>query len=268
MDPRRLYSALVFIPLLYVGIRYSPPWLFSLIIGAIALFALWEFFSLFFSQTRAMHMKAVSCFVAALLLLGMHYGLPDVLLLSLFGILGIGLVSFLVSPSTTKKYLPDGAAYIFGILYVGLLMGHYVLLRKLDHGVALVFFTIIVTWLSDTGGFFIGKTLGTHPLSPTLSPKKTIEGLFGGILFSVIGALISQFSYVPFFSTGQCVMLGVGLALLGAIGDLAESAIKRSVNIKDSGTIIPGHGGVLDRVDSLLFTGPAMYYYVMFSVPS
>ncbi len=266
MDPRRLYSALLFIPLLYVGIRYSPPWLFSLLIGAIALFALWEFLSLYFSNTGSLSPKVLSCFAAALLLIGMNEGLPHVLLVSLLGMVAIIMAGFCISPVHTKQRLPDWAAYIFGVLYVGLLLGHYSLLRNLEQGVALVFFVIIVTWLSDTGGFFVGKTMGKHPLAPTLSPKKTIEGLLGGVLFSVIGGIISHFTFVPFFSLGQCMILGVSLALLGALGDLAESAIKRSVRVKDSGTIIPGHGGVLDRIDSLLFSGPAMYYYVMFSL--
>ena len=268
MDPRRLYSALGFIPLLYVGIEYSPPWLFSLLIGAVALFALWEFLSLYFVNTSSIPAKVLSCVMTALLLLGMHNELPQFALIGLLGIVVCIMAGFFISPAHMKQRLPDWGAYFFGVLYVGLLLGYYALLRNLEHGVALVFFVIIVTWLSDTGGFFIGKTLGKHPLAPTLSPKKTIEGLLGGVAFSVIGAIISQFTFVPFFSLGQCVMLGVGLALLGAVGDLAESAIKRSVSVKDSGTIIPGHGGVLDRVDSLLFTGPAMYYYVMFALPS
>lgn len=268
MDPRRLYSALVFIPLLYVGIRYSPPSLFSLLIGTIALFALWEFLSLYFSHTGSLSPKVLSCLAAAILLIAMSEGLPHILLLGLLGIVAIIMAGFCISPVHMKQHLPDWAAYIFGVLYVGLLLGHYSLLRNLEQGVALVFFVIIVTWLSDTGGFFVGKTLGKHPLAPTLSPKKTIEGLLGGVLFSVIGGIISHFIFVPFLSLGQCMMLGGSLALLGAIGDLAESAIKRSVSVKDSGTIIPGHGGVLDRVDSLLFTGPAMYYYVMFSLPT
>jgi len=266
MDPRRLYSALVFIPLLYVGIRYSPPWLFSLFISTIAFVALWEFLSLYFSGTRSITIKVLSCLMAALLLGAMHIGFSQIWLVMLLGIVALIMANFFISPANTKRRLPNWAAYIFGVLYVGLLLGHYALLRNLEHGVALVFFVIIVTWLSDTGGFFVGKTLGKHPLAPTLSPKKTIEGLLGGVLFSLIGAIISQFTFVPFFSLGQCVMLGVALALFGAVGDLAESAIKRSVSVKDSGTIIPGHGGVLDRVDSLLFTGPAMYYYVMFSL--
>lgn len=268
MDPRRLYSALVFVPLLYVGIRYAPPWIFSLLIGTVALFALWEFFSLYLPETHSTLAKSLSCLIASLLLMAMHKGLPEILTVGLLGIVSIILAGFFIAPKTTKERLPVSVAYIFGILYVGLLLGYYVLLRNFEHGVALVFFAIIVTWLSDTGGFFIGKSLGKHSLAPTLSPKKTIEGLLGGVLFSVVGAVICQFTFAPFFSLGQCVILGVCLALLGALGDLAESAIKRSVNVKDSGTIIPGHGGVLDRVDSLLFTGPAMYYYVMFAFPA
>ncbi len=268
MDPRRLYSALVFIPLLYVGIRFSPPWVFSLLIGTIAVFALWEFLTLYFSDSSSARGKVLSCLAVAILLIAMGEGLPQIILMGLLGVVAIIIARFCISPTHTKQQLPDWTVYIFGVLYVGLLLGHYSLLRNLEQGVSLVFFVIIVTWLSDTGGFFVGKPLGKHPLAPILSPKKTIEGLLGGIVFAVIGAIFSQFTFVPFFSVGQCAMLGVGLALLGAIGDLAESAIKRSADVKDSGTIIPGHGGVLDRVDSLLFTGPAMYYYVMLAVPS
>ena len=268
MDPRRLYSALVFIPFLYAVIRYSPSWIFSLLISTVTLFALWEYLSLYFSTTSSTSMKVLSCIAGMSLLIAMQQGLPQLLLLGLLGFVAIILTGFFLSPAKMNQHLPSWAAYTFGVLYVGLLLGHYALLRNLEQGVALVFFVIIVTWLSDTGGFFIGKPLGKHRLAPLLSPKKTIEGLLGGIMFSVMGAIISQFTFVPFFSTGQSIMLGVGLALFGALGDLAESAIKRSVNVKDSGTIIPGHGGILDRVDSLLFTGPAMYYYVMFSHPS
>ncbi len=268
MDPRRLYSALVFVPLLFVGIRYSPPWLFSLLIGTVALFAFWEFLSLYFPDTSSIRTKGFSCLLLALVLVVVHEGVPEILIVGLLGILSIIMAGFFISPIVVKLRLPAWAGYIFGVLYVGLLLSHYILLRNLENGVALVFFVIVVTWLSDTGGFFVGKTWGKHPLAPRLSPQKTIEGLLGGILFSVVGAVLSQFIFVPFFSLDQCVMLGVGLAVLGAVGDLAESAIKRSVSVKDSGTMIPGHGGVLDRVDSLLFTGPAMYYYVMFSLSS
>ena len=268
MDLRRLYSALVFIPLLYVGIRYSPPWLFSLLIGLVAAFALWEFISMYFGQNGPLFPKVASCFLTIFLLIFWeHEAIRHLHVIGLLFASAI-LLGFFFRPTTILQALGNIHAYTFGLTYVGFFLGFYISLRNLEHGVALVFFVMIVTWLSDTGGFFIGKPFGKHRLASTLSPNKTIEGLIGGVAFSVIGATISHLTFTPFFSIGECVMLGVSLALLGALGDLAESAIKRSVHVKDSGTIIPGHGGVLDRIDSLLFTGPAMYYYVILAVPS
>lgn len=266
VDPRRIYSALVFIPLLYVGIAYTPPWVFSGFLAGTTLVGLWEFMGWYFGGTSSLLSRFISCVIAVLILLGMHKGFYPEFLPWLLAVIVPILGGFLLSPRATKHHLPDWSAYVFGILYIALLLGHFILLRKLDHGIALVFFVLLVTWLADTGGFMVGKSLGRHPLAPKLSPKKTVEGLFGGILYALLGAILGHFWFLSFFSLSQCAMLGVTLALIGALGDLAESAIKRSVSIKDSGTIIPGHGGVLDRIDSLLFTGPALYYYVIFSL--
>ena len=268
VDPRRFYSALVFIPLLYVGIAYTPPWAFSLFLAGTALVALWEFIGLYFGGTSSLLSKCISGVLAVLILFGMHKEYYPDLFPWLLALIALILGGFLLSPRAIKHYLPDWSAYVFGILYIAILLGHFILLRKLDHGIALVFFVLLVTWLADTGGFMVGKSLGTHPLAPKLSPKKTVEGLFGGILYALLGAILGHFWFLSFFSLSQCAMLGVALALIGALGDLGESAIKRSVSIKDSGTIIPGHGGVLDRIDSLLFTGPALYYYVIVSLSS
>jgi phosphatidate cytidylyltransferase len=263
VDLRRLYSALVFIPLLYLAIRYSPPWLFSLLLGTASLLALWEFLNLYFGTTHNLLPKVASCIGAAILLFSMYEGYSQTLNPWLFGIVNIILTGFLFSPTAMKRHLFSWGAYFFGILYVAGLLGHFILLRQFDHGIAFIFFVLLITWLADTGGFVVGLSYGRHALAPTLSPKKTIEGLIGGVIFSVFGAIISHFWFIPFFSLWECAILGVGIALIGALGDLGESAIKRSVRIKDSGTIIPGHGGVLDRVDSLLLTGPVFYYYVV-----
>ncbi|MDT3778252.1 phosphatidate cytidylyltransferase [Nitrospira sp. MA-1] len=265
MDPRRLYSAIVFIPLLYAGIRYSPPWLLSILIGGASLLALWEFLTLYFGRTGTLIPKVISCLCAVMLLVAMYTGYSLALNPWFLGIVGVILTGFFISPTTMRQRLPLWVAYPFGILYVVVLLGHFILLRQLPHGIALIFFVLAITWLADTGGFVVGLSLGRHALAPTLSPKKTIEGLFGGVLFSVLGALISHFWFLPFFSLGECAILGMGMAIIGTLGDLAESAIKRSVSVKDSGTIIPGHGGVLDRVDSLLFTGPVIYYFALFT---
>ncbi len=263
MDMRRLYSALIFIPVLYIGIRYSPSWFFALLIGITSLLALWEFLSLYFGPASPVFPKITSGVGAVVLLFFMYEGYVQVLNPWLLGIVLIGITGFMYSPLSMKQFLPSGVAYVFGLFYVTLLLGHFILLRQLEHGIALIFFVLLITWLADTGGFAVGLNFGQHALAPLLSPKKTVEGLLGGIVFSLLGAVISHFLFIPFFSVWECAILGVGIALVGTVGDLAESAIKRSVSIKDSGTIIPGHGGILDRVDSLLLTAPAFYYYVL-----
>ena len=126
----------------------------------------------------------------------------------------------------------------------------------------MIFFLILVTWGGDTGAFVVGKTLGRRKLAPLISPNKTVEGLFGGLLFGTALALLARAWFLPTFTIGDCLALGVVLAGLGAVGDLVESSFKRSAGVKDSGTLIPGHGGILDRVDSLLFAAPTFYYYV------
>ncbi len=268
VDRRRLYTAIIVIPLLYAGIRYSPPWLFSLFLGSASLLALWEFLSLASGTTGYRASKLFSCFGALILLLVMYNGYVPVLYPWLFGFVLLVLAGFGISPTAMKPVLDSWSGYLFGMLYVAGLLGHFMLLRQLDEGIALIFFVLITTWLADTGGYAIGLPFGRHRLAPTLSPKKTVEGVIGGAIFSVLGAIVSHLWFLPFFSLAECAMLGLFLALIGTLGDLGESALKRSANVKDSGTIIPGHGGILDRMDSLLFTGPAFYYYVLLTSSS
>jgi phosphatidate cytidylyltransferase len=142
--------------------------------------------------------------------------------------------------------LPSSAIAVMATLYVGMLGGSLIRIRKdfpLD-GPKLVFFLLIVVWLGDAGAYYVGKTFGKHRLSPRISPKKSIEGLMGGIATSIIAAIA-----------------GVILSFAGVVGDLAESMWKRSAAVKDSGTLIPGHGGFLDRFDSIFFTAPMLYVY-------
>ena len=142
-------------------------------------------------------------------------------------------------------------------------------LRTLPNGGWWVLLSMIVTFSSDTGGYFAGRFLGRNKLYPTVSPKKTIEGAVGGILAAIGGTyLVSQ--YVDGFSQLtplHCLMVGGLGACLAIIGDLAESLMKRAFGVKDSGNLIPGHGGILDRIDGLLFCGPFIWicWRVMFS---
>jgi phosphatidate cytidylyltransferase len=165
---------------------------------------------------------------------------------------------------------------VFGVFYIGWLGSHLILLRELPHlkgldyslGFSFVIVTFALTWCYDTGAYFVGIWLGRHKLFPSISPGKTIEGAIGGVLGSLIGIFIVRAAIAPYLTAAQSIGLALGASVVGQLGDLCESMIKRDVKIKDSSRTIPGHGGVLDRFDSLLFTAPLIYYvlkYVIFA---
>jgi len=157
---------------------------------------------------------------------------------------------------------------IAGILYIGWLLSHMVALRGLADGRNWVFFVLFVTWFSDTAAFFIGRRLGRHKLAPNISPGKTWEGTIGGI-GGAIATSVLFFTPTPFqlpLAYWQLIPLSIGVSVLGQAGDLVESLLKRNMGVKDSGTLMPGHGGVLDRMDSMLFAGVLVYYYAIWVV--
>ncbi len=151
----------------------------------------------------------------------------------------------------------------FGLVYTPLLMAPLVWLRREPDGLALVFLVLAVTWLGDTGAYFAGRFAGKTPLFPRVSPKKTREGVVGGVLAAVVGACVVK--AVGGLDIGWAALVGLAavLDLAGVVGDLTESLLKRAFGVKDSGWIMPGHGGILDRVDALLFTGPLLWGFVL-----
>jgi len=132
----------------------------------------------------------------------------------------------------------------------------------LDGGAYLILFLFLVTWAGDSGAYYAGVSLGSRQLAPVISPNKTVEGLIGGFALALVAAWAGRMWFLPSFSVPECVATGVLLTAAGLLGDLTESAMKRSASVKDSGMLIPGHGGMLDRLDSLMFTAPVFYYYV------
>ena len=170
----------------------------------------------------------------------------------------------------------DACTSVAGILYLGLPFAHMVMLRGLypettlttslgsfEFGCAMIWVMFIGTWASDTFAYFVGSAIGSHKLCPTISPNKTVEGFLG----SVVGTTAAVAGLGVFFSLPVVEMAGLGfcISLLATLGDLVESVAKRYTGIKDSGNIIPGHGGVWDRFDSVLFTAPLVYYFVLIS---
>ncbi|MCX5703854.1 MAG: phosphatidate cytidylyltransferase [Candidatus Omnitrophica bacterium] len=154
----------------------------------------------------------------------------------------------------------DISTTLFGILYVSWFFSFLIKIRYLSGGIGLLSTVLLITKLGDIGAYLVGVRFGKTPLMPHISPKKSVEGSIGGLVFSIAGALISKgflhFNYL------HLIFLGVFLGILGQLGDLSESLIKRDCEVKDSGQIFPGLGGVLDSIDSLLFTAPAFYFYI------
>ena len=160
------------------------------------------------------------------------------------------------------------AAETFGLLYVGLLGSHVIQLRALPAGSGHIILLFASVWLTDTGAYLVGSGFGRWKLSPRLSPRKTVEGAVAGLLFAAMGAaLLKQMQVagkgppMPPYTMWQYVGVAVLASVVGQAGDLVESALKRDAKIKDSGALFPGHGGLLDRCDSLLFAAPVVYYY-------
>jgi phosphatidate cytidylyltransferase len=173
-----------------------------------------------------------------------------------------------------SRSLGHMAVTVFGIMYVGWLGSHLVMLRQLPGavgvedgiGARLVFFAALLTWATDTAAYLCGVAFGRHKLMPSISPKKTVEGAVGGLLGAALVGWICARTFTPFVTPLAGIVLGLAVGAVGQLGDLVESLIKRDVGIKDSAELIPGHGGVLDRFDSLLFTVPVLYYYFRFFI--
>ncbi len=166
------------------------------------------------------------------------------------------------------------AVTIFGIMYIGWMGSHLVMLRELpaalgldDHmGAQLVFFAALLTWATDTGAYLFGVAFGRHKLIPRISPKKTVEGAIGGLLAAGLCGWLCAKGLTPFLTPLAATVVGLIVGVMAQLGDLVESMIKRDAGIKDSAELIPGHGGVLDRFDSMLFTVPVLYYYFRFFI--
>lgn len=169
-------------------------------------------------------------------------------------------VESLLSPSR-----PDGsiraAHAVTGCLYGGLGLAPVAALRMRPDGLQWVIAALVITWANDTCAYFAGRFLGKHKMAPTVSPNKTWEGFAGGLVGSVAGMFVARAIAFPGLTAVDCWALGLAGGVLGPLGDLCESKLKRGYQIKDSGRIIPGHGGLLDRVDALLFNAPAVYLY-------
>jgi phosphatidate cytidylyltransferase len=158
------------------------------------------------------------------------------------------------------------AKVIFGMMYIPFLMSHFILLRMLENGVFWVLFVLVLAFAGDTAALYIGKYFGKNKLIVTVSPGKTVEGTIGLVCGSIIACLIFSYFYLPEISLIHIFILAFVGSIIGQLGDLCESAIKRNYGLKDASSLLPGHGGLLDRMDCLIFIVPFVYYYRIFVI--
>jgi len=263
---KRFISGFVAIPLVLGIVLYGHPWLFFILIVSITLVATYEYFSIIVN-TGVSGFPIEGLALSFILLIAYSFA-PHFLPLL---ILSIPLVLFPVwfFRERNVRVAIDSIAYtLFGIFYTAGLGGHFLLIANFQGGREMVIFILLFIWAGDIMAYYCGQKFGDRKLIEVVSPNKTIVGAVANIIGTLIAALLASklfFNEIPLI---HCLIVAFFCGIIGQFGDLAESLIKRNCQVKDSGTLIPGHGGVLDRIDSLLFAGPAFYFYYLLFLAS
>lgn len=253
------------IALAVAAVWYSPAWLFLLIAVLLVVLACHEFAALAhasrlpFPTVVSTAAAALTCASFSHAVFGGAVSIPlDLVLLTAF--VAIGALS-LGSWRGGADAVASASAALLPCLYFGLPLGALLAIRE-TYGPAALFLLMLTVIVSDSSQYFVGRAFGRHKLAETISPKKTVEGAYGGFFFGTLLLVVLGGAWLPSMPIALRVLLGVTVVALGIAGDLFESMLKRSAGVKDSSALIPGHGGVLDRIDALLFAAP-VYYVVL-----
>jgi phosphatidate cytidylyltransferase len=256
----REITAAIGAPFVIWLIGWSHEYVFDAVIALVAILAMVEFINL--GKHKGYDIPLALCIAITVIIMAAFILEQVSVEIGVFAALLLIPASYVFSRKPLEDSLPSSAVAVLATTYVGMLTGSLIRLRHdFPEGWKLVFFLLLVVWLGDSGAYYVGKKFGKHKLSPRISPKKTIEGLAGGMTTSIIAAIVIHFTFFRSFPLHHAIIAGVLLSFAGVVGDLAESMWKRSADVKDSGTLLPGHGGFLDRFDSILFTAPILYCY-------
>jgi phosphatidate cytidylyltransferase len=260
---RRLLTSLVGIPILSAAIWWGFPWLTILLAIAVVL-GVMEFYHLFRAGDASLPTTLGSIWALAFLVAGqtspeLTHFLTSATWIFLAGafVSVLWFIAFHQGPSPIQA----SAYLVLGPVYVGFLLSHALLLREYgDFGRDWLFFALLVTFATDTGAFLVGRSVGRHQMAPAISPNKTWEGAIGGLVLAVLASLALGLLLDLALDRWQQALIGATVGVVAQLGDLSESTLKRVSQVKDAGSIIPGHGGILDRLDSLVFSIPSVYY--------
>ena len=265
----RILVAAVFIPF-FLLIIHRGGVLFFLTVEVIAFGGLIEFYHM---STHKGGKPIFAIGIAGIFVIGIliYTGLWDWLFVSLMAMIGVTMI-WQITRRDDNTHILSVSSTITGTLYIGGFFSFLLLLREmpryldLDYsdGGRFIILLFVVTWFCDTGAYGIGSWIGRRKLIPRISPGKSVEGFLGGIAMALVGIFLARSLFASFLTVGDCIWLGLGCGLLGQAGDLVESLYKRDAGIKDSSSLIPGHGGILDIFDSVLFNAPFFYLYLKY----
>jgi len=262
---RRVLTAAVLLPALWMLIKWAPPWVFCAVAGVAIARSTWECYTLL-ERNSARPFKVLGV-------------LASLAVMASFARVGpsfsaaLPLLALTVTAMCASQWLRDSPSHmlessmstLFPAVFVGVSMSYAVALRtfpdELGEDLLMVLFLCVIA--TDTAAYYVGSAWGRHRLAPRVSPNKTWEGAVGGVVASVGAALLGHVWFYRHLSWLDAVVLGVLLGLAAIAGDLAESVVKRATGAKDASSLLPGHGGLLDRADSMLFAGPVLYYYYL-----
>lgn len=261
---KRLPTSIVLLAIAFCLVQFVPPLWFLLIIQLFILAALIEFYNLF--HVKKIFPPKIFGVILALIISSSFYFEAFSLGLAVFVCLLLAAVYYVISINTLEKlaFFPQSIALtFFGAVYLSFTINHLYAV-KVDMGPNPIFFLLAVIFLGDTGAYLFGNLLGRRKLVPIASPKKTWEGAIGGIVFAVLAAVIIHFLVLREIVLWKAVLTGIIVHIVAQFSDPLESLFKRAVGVKDSSNILPGHGGFLDRLDSLILATPFFYYFVNF----
>jgi phosphatidate cytidylyltransferase len=260
---QRAISAVIALPLIAALILWDQPWGFGALVLVVAALGLREFGAIALSGA-SVRLRAGVVVLGVGLTAGL-YALPAFSMVWVLAAFVATAALVLFDPGDIPAAGARLGLAAFGVFYLGLLCAPMAILqRDAPHGRAWVMLAIALTFGNDTGAYFAGRALGRHKLYPAVSPAKTVEGGVGGMLAGLLIILGARATFVPWLTVRDCLLAALPAGVIGPIGDLVESLIKRAFGVKDSGKLIPGHGGMLDRIDALLFVSAWLYVYALY----
>ncbi len=256
----RVVSAAILLPILFGTVWFLPPVATLVLAELAALLAFVEYAGLASALGAAIpRTLSGAAVLAACASVGAGSGATEIVLLSAMLVIGAAAVA---AGRPGPGILRDAAAALFPVLYIGLPLGALAATRLAGRETIVLLAVVIIA--SDSGQYYSGRTFGRRKLAPEISPKKTVEGAIGGVVIGCAAMIAGGLAVFPQAKVGMLVLMALAVVTLGIVGDLFESLLKRSAGVKDSGSLIPGHGGVLDRIDSWLFAGPVYYVFVRY----